>query len=404
MSERISKRCSKLGESVTLSIDSKAKRMKKAGKPIISYAAGEPDFPTPEHIVSRCQLAAATRSNHVYTETAGLAELREAIAEKTLADSFLKVSESQILITNGCKQAVYMACQTILDPNDEVILPTPYWTTYPESIRAAGAKVVIPATDSFYVTVDQLQSVLTNKTKAIILSSPSNPSGAVYSLESLRDIARFAKKHGIWIISDEIYQNIYYSGRVAPGFGEALPEIKDQLILVNGLSKTYAMTGWRIGWMIGPQDIINASVKLQSHICSHVSNIMQQAALEALTGPQDCVAYMRDEFKKRRDLMLRELGRIKGLSIPKPDGAFYIYPDVSAFIGRRIAGRMIHSSFELAELVLSETLVATVPGEAFGTKGHLRLSYALDETSLLEGTGRLVEFFDTANSDMTKVF
>jgi aspartate aminotransferase len=394
--QRISSRISAIAESATLKVDGKAKALQAAGRPVISYAAGEPNFPTPEHIVEAAVVAARDPKNHRYTPAAGLPELREAVAEKTLRDSGLSVPASQVVITNGGKQAVYQAFATLLDPGDEVLVPTPYWTTYPEVIKLAGGiqvDVFAGAEQNYLVTVDQLEAALTERTKVLLFVSPSNPTGSVYSPEQTREIGEWAEAHGLWVITDEIYQNLTYDGLRAVSIVEAVPALADRTILVNGVAKTYAMTGWRLGWMVGPADAMKAAANLQSHLSSNVSNISQRAALAALTGPQDCVAEMLEAFDRRRKLIVGELNKIPGFVTPTPQGAFYVYPDVSGLLGRDWNGTTPTSSLELADLILDQVEVAAVPGEAFGPSGYLRFSYALGDEPLLEGMARLQKLF-----------
>ncbi|WP_166784374.1 pyridoxal phosphate-dependent aminotransferase [Cryobacterium sp. TMT1-2-1] len=394
--KRISTRVGSIAESATLKVDGKAKALQAAGRPVISYAAGEPDFPTPEHIVEAALAAVRDPKNYRYTPAAGLPELREAIAAKTLRDSGLEVSPGQVVVTNGGKQAVYQAFATLLDPGDEVLVPTPYWTTYPESIRLAGGvqvDVFAGSDQGYLVTVEQLEAARTPRTKVLLFVSPSNPTGAVYSPEQTRAIGEWAEEHGLWVISDEIYQNLTYDGVRAVSIVEAVPALADRTILVNGVAKTYAMTGWRLGWMVGPADAIKAAANLQSHLSSNVSNISQRAAIAALNGPQDAALAMRDAFDRRRKIIVAELNKIPGMLTPTPQGAFYVYPDVSGLLGRTWGGVTVTTSLELADLILDQTEVAVVPGEAFGPSGYLRLSYALGDAPLVEGIQRLQRLF-----------
>jgi len=393
---RISRRISAIAESATLKVDSKAKALQAEGRPVISFAAGEPDFPTPGNIVEAASRAVLDPKNYRYTPAAGLPELREAIAQKTARDSGWAVPASQVVVTNGGKQAVYQAFATLIDPGDEVILPTPYWTTYPEAIQLAGGvpvDVFAGADQNYLVTVEQLEAARTDRTKVLLFVSPSNPTGAVYSPEQTAAIGQWALEHGLWVISDEIYQNLVYDGVRAVSIVEAVPELTDRTILVNGVAKSYAMTGWRLGWMVGPADAIKAAANLQSHLSSNVSNISQRAALEALTGPQEQVEVMRESFERRRNLIVAELNKIQGLQCPTPEGAFYVYPDVSGLLNREWGGVTPTTSLELADLILEQAEVAVVPGEAFGPSGYLRLSYALGEDAMLEGVRRLQKLF-----------
>ena len=396
---RISQRIGSIAESATLKVDAKAKALKAAGRPVISYAAGEPDFATPANVVEAATRAVADPRNHRYTPAAGLPELREAIAAKTARDSGWAVDASQVIVTNGGKQAVYQAFATLLDPGDEVLLPAPYWTTYPEAVRLAGGvpvEVFAPAEQGYKVTVAQLEAARTQRSKVLLFVSPSNPTGAVYSAAETRAIGEWAEANGLWVISDEIYQHLTYgdlAGRPAPAIVGEVPALADRTILVNGVAKSYAMTGWRLGWMVGPTDAIKAASNLQSHLTSNVNNIAQRAALEALTGPQDTVEVMRVAFDRRRQAIVAGLSAIDGIVVPDPLGAFYVYPDVRALLGREWGGVTPHTTLELADLILEQAEVAVVPGEAFGPSGYLRLSYALGDEELAEGVARLTRLF-----------
>lgn len=396
--KRISSRISAIAESATLKVDAKAKALQAAGRPVISYAAGEPDFSTPAHIVDAALAAVKDPKNYRYTPAAGLPELKQAIAEKTKRDSGWAVDPSQVIVTNGGKQAVYQAFATLLDPGDEVLVPTPYWTTYPEAIKLAGGKqvdVFAGADQNYLVTVDQLEAARTDKTKVLLFVSPSNPTGAVYSPEQTKAIGEWADKHGLWVIADEIYQNLTYDGLKAVSIVDAVPALQDRTILVNGVAKTYAMTGWRLGWMVGPADAIKAAANLQSHLSSNVSNISQRAAIAALTGPQEPVEEMREAFDRRRKLIVEELRKIPGFEVPMPEGAFYVYCDVTGLLNKEWGGVTPTNSLELADLILDQAEVAAVPGEAFGPSGYLRFSYALGDAQLLEGVQRLQKLFGT---------
>ena len=399
---RISRRIAAIAESATLKVDAKAKALQAAGRPVISYAAGEPDFPTPANVVEAASRAVLDPKNHRYTPAAGLPELRQAIAVKTARDSGWEVSASQVVVTNGGKQGVYQAFATLLDPGDEVLLPTPYWTTYPEAIALAGGvpvEVFAGADQGYLVSVEQLEAARTPHTKVLLFVSPSNPTGAVYPDDQVRAIGEWALANGLWVISDEIYQNVVYARDGLPARASALsivqavPALADQCILVNGVAKSYAMTGWRLGWMIGPADVAAAATNLQSHLTSNVSNISQRAAIEALTGPQDAVLRMRDAFDRRRHTIVEQLNLIDGLDCPMPEGAFYVYPDVSGLLNREWGGVRAETSMQLADLILEQAEVAVVPGEAFGPSGYLRLSYALGDEALLEGVQRLQRLF-----------
>jgi aspartate aminotransferase len=393
---RISTRISSIAESATLKVDAKAKDLQSQGRPIISYAAGQPDFATPPHIVEAAAAAVYDPKNYSYTPTAGLPELREAIVAKTLRDSGLTVSPNQVIVTNGGKQAVYEAFATLLDPGDEVLVPTPYWTTYPEVIKLAGGRQVDVFANSdhkYLVTVQQLEAALTPRTKVLLFVSPSNPTGAVYSPEQTQEIGMWAEERGLWVVTDEIYQNLTYDGVRAVSIVDAVPALADRTILVNGVAKTYAMTGWRVGWMVGPTDVIISASNLQSHLTSNVSNISQRATIAALNGPQEAVEHMRQTFDRRRKTIVNELNTIPGIVTPMPAGAFYVYPDVTGLLGRNWGGVTPLTSLELADFILEKAEVATVPGEAFGPSGYLRMSYALSDAELLEGIQRIRHLF-----------
>jgi aspartate aminotransferase len=393
---RISKRIAAIAESATLKVDAKAKALQAEGRPVISYAAGEPDFPTPAHIVEAASKAVLDPKNHRYTPAVGLPDLREAIAQKTLRDSGTTVTASQVVVTNGGKQAVYQAFAVLLDQGDEVLLPSPYWTTYPEAIALAGGKTVevFAGSDQDYkVTVEQLDKAKTSRTKVLLMCSPSNPTGAVYSKEEIAAIGNWAYLNDLWIITDEIYQNLVYDGLKAYSITEVVPEMIDRTILVNGVAKSYAMTGWRLGWMTGPADAMKAAANLQSHLTSNVNNIAQKAALAALTGPQDEVQNMLQAFDRRRKLAVSELGKIENWLAPMPEGAFYVYSDVRGLLGKTWNGKQINTSLELCDFILEEVEVALVPGEAFGPSGYVRMSYALGDEPILEGIQRLQKLF-----------
>ncbi len=394
---RISKRIAAISESATLKVDAKAKALQAEGKAVISYAAGEPDFPTPAHIVEAAVAAAKDPKNHRYTPAVGLPELREAIAIKTKVDSGTEITAAQVVVTNGGKQAVYQAFAVLLDPGDEVILPSPYWTTYPEAIALAGGKAVevfAGSDQNYMVTVEQLEKARTPKTKAMLLCSPSNPTGSVYSKEQIKAIGEWALANEIWIVSDEIYQNVIYDGKKAYSITEVVPAMKDLTIMVNGVAKSYAMTGWRLGWMAGPVDAMKAAANLQSHLSSNVNNIAQRAAIAALTGPQDEVKAMVEAFDRRRHLAVAELAKINGWLAPMPEGAFYVYSDVRALLGKSWGGKQINTSLELCDYILDAAEVALVPGEAFGPSGYVRMSYALGDAQITEGIQRLQKLFN----------
>ena len=389
---RISGRIAAIAESATLAVDAKAKALKAAGRPVIGFGAGEPDFPTPDYIVSAAASAAGVPANHRYTPTPGLPELRDAIVAKTKRDSNYVITADQVLVTNGGKQSVYQAFATIIDPGDEVILPSPFWTTYPECIKLAGGKTVEVFADesqNYLVSVEQLEAARTPKTKALLFCSPSNPTGSVYSPEQVKAIGEWAVKNNIWIIADEIYEHLLYDGAQAPSMPVVVPGLADSTIIINGVAKTYAMTGWRVGWMIGPKDVIKAATNLQSHLTSNVSNVSQRAAIAALTGDLSAVHKMGEAFDRRRKLIVDLLNDIPGFQCPMPTGAFYVYPSVKGALGKTIRGKVAKTSAELATIILDEVEVAAVPGEAFGPSGYLRFSYALGDEDIVEGIGRI---------------
>ncbi|MER5350378.1 pyridoxal phosphate-dependent aminotransferase [Kitasatospora sp. NPDC002551] len=396
---RVSARIGAIAESATLAVDAKAKALKAAGRPVIGFGAGEPDFPTPDYIVEAAVEACRDPKNHRYTPAGGLPELKEAIAAKTLRDSGYAVDASQVLVTNGGKQAIYEAFAAILDPGDEVIVPAPYWTTYPESIQLAGGvpvEVVTDETTGYKVSVEQLEAARTENTKVVLFVSPSNPTGAVYTRAEAEAIGRWALEHGLWVLTDEIYEHLVYGDAEFTSLPALLPELADKTIVVNGVAKTYAMTGWRVGWVIGPKDVVKAATNLQSHATSNVSNVAQRAALAAVAGDLSAVHEMRTAFDRRRRTIVRMLNEIDGVVCPEPEGAFYVYPSVKALLGKEIRGQRPQTSAELASLILDEAEVAVVPGEAFGTPGYLRLSYALGDADLAEGVGRIQKLLSEA--------
>ena len=393
--DRISRRVGAIAPSATLAVSNKAKALKAAGENVIGFGAGEPDFPTPDHIVEAAVAACRNPVNHKYSAVGGLPELKEALAAKTQRDSGFVCEPADILVTNGGKHAVFNTFEALLNPGDEVILPAPYWTTYPEPIALAGAvtvPVLTTAPDGFRATVDQLEAVRTDRTKALVFVSPSNPTGAVYSRDEIEAIGTWAVEHGIWVITDEIYEHLVYGDNEFHSLPVVVPEIRDRCVILNGVAKTYAMTGWRVGWMIGPSDLIKAATNLQSHCTSNVCNVAQVAALAAVSGPLDAVAEMRTAFDRRRTTMHSLLSGIDGVVCPEPQGAFYAYPDLSGVLGRTYDGVTPTTTLELADLLLEKAKVAIVPGEAFGVEGGARLSFALGDDDLGEGVGRIAEF------------
>jgi aspartate aminotransferase len=390
---RVSRRIAAIEESATLAVDAKAKSLVAAGHDVIGFGAGEPDFPTPAHIVAAAVEAAPQAKNHRYTPAGGLPELKEAVAVKTAKDSGYEVAASQVVITNGAKQAVYNSFAALLDPGDEVLVPAPYWVTYPESIRlAGGVDVAVPTDEStgFRATVDALEAACTDRTKVLLFVSPSNPTGAVYTAEQTAEVGRWAAERGLWVITDEIYEHLVYGSHTFSSMPALVPELADRTIVINGVAKSYAMTGWRVGWMIGPADVVKGATNLQSHATSNVANVSQRAAIAALTGDQACVGEMRAAFDGRRRRMYELLSAMPGVSCLEPEGAFYAFPNFAGVLGRPLAGgRTSTSTLELAEIALDEAKVAIVPGEAFGAPGYARLSYALADEALEEGLGRL---------------
>ncbi|MBT8241384.1 MAG: pyridoxal phosphate-dependent aminotransferase [Acidimicrobiales bacterium] len=395
MADRISDRIGAIKESATLAITSKAKALKAAGEPVIGFGAGEPDFPTPPDIVEAAIAACVDPANHKYTPAAGLPDLREAVATKTMRDSGFGIEAANVIITNGGKQAVANAFAVLLDPGDEVLVPTPYWTTYPEAIALAGG-VTVPVLTTveagFRATVEQLEAARTERTKVLLFVSPSNPTGAIYTREEIEVIGRWAVEHNLWVVTDEIYEHLVYGDNEHHSMPVLVPELADRCVVLNGVAKTYAMTGWRVGWLIGPTDVVKAASNLQSHVTSNVNNVAQRAALAAVSGSLDAVAEMRDAFDRRRKTMYTLLSGIDGVEIAEPQGAFYAYPSFEAILGRNIKGHQIDSTLDLAAALLEDVKVAIVPGEAFGAGGAARLSFALGDDDLGEGVGRIVDF------------
>ena len=398
-SRRISARVAAIAESATLAVDAKAKALRAAGEPVIGFGAGEPDFPTPDHIVEAAVAACRNPRFHKYTPAGGLPELREAVAAKTKRDSGYDVSAAQVLITNGGKHAVYNAFATLLDPGDEVLLPAPYWTTYPEPIRLAGGVPVVLPTDEgtgFRVTVDQLEAALTERTKVLLFVSPSNPTGAVYPRDEVEAIGRWAAERGVWVVTDEIYEHLTYGDHEFSSIATQVPELGDRVVVLNGVAKTYAMTGWRVGWMIGPADVVKAAANLQSHATSNVANVSQAAALAAVSGDLEAVAQMRTAFDRRGRTMHRLLSGIPDVHVLEPQGAFYAFPNLSAYLGRELRGTRPRTTVELCGLLLDQVKVAAVPGEAFDAPGYARLSFALGDDDLGEGCQRIADLLAEA--------
>ncbi len=393
-SARISRRIAAIEESATLAVDAKAKALRAGGADVIGFGAGEPDFPTPAHIVEAAIEAARVPRNHRYTAAAGLPELREAVAAKTSRDSGWEVAANQVLVTNGAKHAVYNTFATLVDPGDEVLVPAPFWVTYPEAIRLAGGVPVAVATDEttgFRATIDALEAALTPRTKVLLFVSPSNPTGAVYPADEVAAVGQWAASHDLWVVTDEIYEHLVYGDNHFSSIPGLITDVRERCVVVNGVAKTYAMTGWRVGWMVGPADVIKAAVNLQSHATSNVANVSQMAALAALTGDQACVADMRAAFDRRRRSMYQLLDAIPGVTCIEPQGAFYAFPSFAGVLGRDLGGSTPTTTLELADLFLDQAKVAVVPGEAFGAPGYARLSYALGDEALTEGISRLAK-------------
>jgi aspartate aminotransferase len=391
MGPRISDRIAAIAESATLAVDAKAKALKAAGRPVIGFGAGEPDFPTPDYIVEAAVAAARDPKNHKYSPVAGLPALRAAIAGKTKRDTDYDVEAAQVLVTNGGKQAVYNAFATLLDPGDEVLLIAPYWTTYPECIKLAGGvpvEVMTDETTGYLATVDQLEAARTDRTKVLLFVSPSNPTGAVYPREQVEAIGEWARSHDLWVVTDEIYEHLIYGDAEMVSIAHSAGE---KVVVLNGVAKTYAMTGWRVGWLIGPADVVKAASNLQSHSTSNVANVSQVAALAAVTGDLSAVAEMRGVYDRRRKAIVAALSDIPGIVCPEPLGAFYVYPSVKGLLGKSLRGRVSQTSTELATVILEEAEVAVVPGEAFGTPGYVRMSYALGDDDLAEGVARIAK-------------
>jgi aspartate aminotransferase len=396
---RISRRVAAIAESATLAVDAKAKALKAAGQPVIGFGAGEPDFPTPAPIVEAAVAAARDPKNHRYTPAGGLPELREAIAAKTLRDSGFECSAGEVLVTNGGKHAVYNTMLTLIDDGDEVLLPAPYWTTYPEPVRLAGGvpvEILADETTGFQVTVEMLEAARTPRTKALVFVSPSNPTGAVYPAAAVRAVGEWAAEHGIWVITDEIYEHLTYGPHTFSSIATLVPALRDRVVVLNGVAKTYAMTGWRVGWMIGPADVIRAATNLQSHQTSNVANVSQRAALAAVSGDLTAVAEMREAFYRRGQTMYKLLNAIDGVTCMEPEGAFYTFPNLTGVLGRSFAGIKPTTTLELCEVILDQAQVAIVPGEAFAAPGYARLSFALGDDDLGEGVRRIADLFDGA--------
>ena len=392
MPSSLSERVGAISPSATLATDAKAKALRAAGENVIGFAAGEPDFPTPDYIVEAAVEACRDPRNHGYTPAAGLMELRKAIAQKTLRDSGLEVKPTDVMVTCGGKHAVYNSCAALLNPGDEVLLPAPYWTTYPEPVRLCGAvpvEVLADDTSGFRVSVEQLEAARTPRTKALIFVSPCNPTGAVYSRDEIVAIGKWAAEHDIWVITDEIYEHLVYGDHKHYSMPAEVPEVRERCVIVNGVAKTYAMTGWRIGWLIAPPEVAKLATTLQSHQTSNMSNVAQRAALAAVSGSLDAVAEMRVAFDRRRRVMHERLSVMEGVSCMEPEGAFYAFPSFEGVLGRSLAGKKVETTLQLSDIVLEEAKIAFVAGEAFGAPGYGRFSFALGDEALAEGMDRL---------------
>jgi len=396
---RISARVASIAPSATLAVTNKAKALKAAGEPVVGFGAGEPDFPTPDYIVEAAAEACRDPKNHRYGPAGGMPELKAALAEKTVRDSGYQVDPAQIVVTNGGKHAVYNGIAGVIDPGDEVLIPTPYWTTYPEPVRLAGG-IPVPVTttiaDGFKATVDQLEAARTDRTKALIFVSPSNPSGAVYDREQIEAIGRWAVEHGLWVLTDEIYEHLVYDDHQFHSMPVVVPELADRCMVFNGVAKTYAMTGWRVGWVIAPADMAKALTSLQSHQTSNVANVSQVAALTAVSGDLSAVVEMRQAFDRRRLTMHKMLSEMRGVECLLPEGAFYAFPSMEALLGTTVGGVTIDSTLQLADLALERAKVAFVPGEAFGSPGYARFSFALGDDDLAQGLERLADLLATS--------
>ena len=399
----LSERINHVAPSATLAVDTKAKAMKAQGVDVVGFGAGEPNFATPQEIVAVAAEAVVDPKNYKYTPTAGLPELRAAIADKTLRDSSYEVKPEQVVVTNGGKQGVYEAMQLILNDGDEVIIPTPYWTSYPEMVKLAGGKpveVFAGAEVGFEPNIEDIEKARTDKTKAIIVTSPNNPTGAVWSEKTIKQIGEWAVEHGVWVLSDEIYEHLTYDGVKTTYIGAAVPEVRGQLIVLNGVAKTYAMPGWRVGWLIAPPEVAKEAAKLQGHMTSNVNNIAQRAALAAVAGPLDAVEMMREAFDKRRGIIVSALNDIEGVHCPTPKGAFYAFADVRGLLNRPVGpnGLEFETSSDLAAALLDEAHVAAVPGEAFGAPGYMRFSYAVADDQIVEGMRRFKEWAEVTRA------
>lgn len=394
-----SKKAKNINPSITLAITAKAKELKAAGVDVVSFGAGEPDFNTPKNIINAA-VKAMEEGKTKYTPTAGIIELREAVCKKFEKDNNLKYSPDQIVVSTGAKQCLANALMAILNPGDEVIIPLPYWVSYPELVKLADGVPVFAEADEendYKYTVETLNKVLTDKTKAIILNTPNNPTGTIYSKDELLEIAEFAKKNDLIIVSDEIYEKLIYGGEKHVSIASLSEDAYNRTIVINGLSKSYAMTGWRVGFAAGNREVIKLMTSLQSHITSNGNSIAQWAAVEALQGPEDDVKHMISEFEKRRNYMIERIDKIDNVTAIQPKGAFYVMLDVSKYYGKSINGKKITTSLEFANEILEEEKVAVIPGSAFGLDNYIRLSYATSKELIEEGLNRIEVFLNKLN-------
>ncbi len=394
MKKELAKRVKQLKPSATLAINAKAKSLKAQGIDIINLSAGEPDFDTPEHI-KEAAIKAIKEGFTRYTPVAGIPELREAVAAQIEKDYGLTYSPEEVVISCGAKQALFNLAQALFDPGDEVIIFAPYWVSYPPIVELAGAKAVIVPSSlerNYEPTLEAFEAALTPKTRGFILNSPSNPTGQIYSAEFLREVAKLCREKGLWVISDDIYDKLRFDGKGPENILTVAPELRDQTIMVNGVSKTYAMTGWRIGWAVGPKEVIGAVARLQGQSTSNATSVAQKAALEALKGPQTCVAEMCKAFSRRAELLYQKISAISGLKLPKPQGTFYAFVDFSAYYGHKTPkGEEIKDSLSMCDYLLEEAKVATVPGIAFGEDRALRISFANADEEIVKGVERISE-------------
>jgi len=392
--DAVSARVRALEPSPTMAVDARAKALRAEGSDVIGFGAGEPDFPTPAHVVEAARRACADPRMHKYSPAQGLPALREAIAQVTARDAGIQITPSQVLVTNGGKHALFNAFASLVDPGDEVLLPTPYWVTYPEQIRLFGGVVVeLPTTieTGFRVTVEQLEAARTPRTTALVFVSPSNPTGAVYPPDEVEAIGRWAVEHGLWVVTDEIYEHLVYGDARHVSMPVVVPELRERCVVVNGVAKTYAMTGWRVGWAVAPEPLIAKMAALQGQTTTNVANVTQAAALAALTGGLDAAQQMREAYDRRRRIAAAGLDAIDGVTCALPEGAFYVFPSVEGVLGRRLGDSEVTTSAQLCEALLEVARVAVVPGEGFGAPGYVRLSYALGDDDLERGIERIAE-------------